>query len=100
MERLAQRIVAEGLSVRAVEEIVALGDGPVPKQGKRRVRAGGNTPELTDFASRLGDRLDTRVTVSLGRTKGRLSIDFASVDDLNRIVALLAPDVRKAFSKD
>ncbi len=98
MERLAQRIVAEGLSVRAVEEIVALGDGPAAKQAKRRPRPGSNTPELNDLASRLGDRLDTRVTVALGRSRGRLSIDFASVEDLNRIVGLLAPDVRKAFS--
>jgi len=98
MERLAGRIVAEGLSVRAVEEIVALGDGPV-KPTRKRPRPGGHTSELNDLASRLGDRFDTRVTVALGRTKGRLSIDFASVDDLNRIIALMAPDVRKAFSE-
>ena len=97
MERLAQRIVAEGLSVRAVEEIVALGDGPVAKPPKRRPRAGGHTSELDDFASRLGDRLDTRVAIALGRTKGRLSIDFASVDDLNRILGVLAPDVKGLF---
>ncbi len=98
MERLAGRIVSEGLSVRAVEEIVALGDGPVAKPTRRKPRPGGHTSELNDLASRLGDRFDTRVTVALGRTKGRLSIDFASVEDLNRIVGLLAPDVRKAFS--
>ncbi len=98
MEKLAGRIVAEGLSVRAVEEIVALGDGPV-KPARKRPRPGGHTSELNDLASRLGDRLDTRVTVALGRTKGRLSIDFASVDDLNRIIALMAPEVRKAFSE-
>ncbi len=98
MERLAGRIVAEGLSVRAVEEIVALGDGPV-KSTRKRPRPGGHTSELNDLASRLGDRFDTRVTVALGRTKGRLSIDFASVEDLNRIIALMAPDVRKAFSE-
>jgi ParB family chromosome partitioning protein len=97
MERLAQRIVAEGLSVRAVEEIVALGDGPVAKPQKRRPRAGGHTSELDDFASRLGDRLDTRVAIALGRSKGRLSIDFASVEDLNRILGVLAPDVKGLF---
>ncbi|HVN12447.1 MAG TPA: ParB/RepB/Spo0J family partition protein [Kineosporiaceae bacterium] len=96
MEVLAGRIVAEGLSVRAVEEIVALGDGSA-KPMRRRPRPGGHMTELNDLASRLGDRLDTRVTVALGRSKGRLSIDFASVDDLNRIIALMAPDVRKAF---
>jgi ParB family chromosome partitioning protein len=99
MERLAGRIVAEGLSVRAVEEVVALGDGPA-KPTRRRPRPGGRTSELDDLASRLGDRLDTRVTVALGRSKGRLSIDFASVEDLNRIISLMAPEVRQAFSQD
>jgi ParB family chromosome partitioning protein len=98
MERLAGRIVAEGLSVRAVEEVVALGDGPA-KPVRRRPRPGGRTSELDDLASRLGDRLETRVTVALGRSKGRLSIDFASVEDLNRIIALMAPEVRQAFSE-
>jgi ParB family transcriptional regulator, chromosome partitioning protein len=97
MERLAQRIVAEGLSVRAVEEIVALGDGPVAKPLKRRPRAGSHTSELDDLAARLGDRLDTRVAIALGRSKGRLSIDFASVDDLNRIITLLGPEVQGVF---
>jgi ParB family transcriptional regulator, chromosome partitioning protein len=98
MERLAGRIVAEGLSVRAVEEVVALGDGPA-KPPRRRPRPGAHTTELDDLAARLGDRLDTRVTVALGRTRGRLSIDFASVEDLNRIISLMAPEVRKAFSE-
>jgi ParB family chromosome partitioning protein len=98
MERLAGRIVAEGLSVRAVEEVVALGDGPA-KPVRRRPRPGGRTSELDDLASRLGDRLETRVTVALGRSKGRLSIDFASVEDLNRIIAMMAPEVRQAFSE-
>jgi ParB family chromosome partitioning protein len=98
MERLASRIVSEGLSVRAVEEIVALGDGPA-KPVRRKPRPGGHTGELNELATRLGDRLDTRVTVALGRTKGRLSIDFASVEDLNRIIALMAPEVRKAFGE-
>jgi ParB family chromosome partitioning protein len=97
MERLAQRIVAEGLSVRAVEEIVALGDGPVAKAPKRRPRAGLHTSELDDLAARLGDRLDTKVAIALGRNKGRVSIEFASVDDLNRIIGLLSPEVRGAF---
>ena len=97
MDRLAQRIVAEGLSVRAVEEIVQLGDGSSAKALKRRPRPGSHTSELDDLASRLGDRLDTRVAIALGRSKGRLSIDFASVDDLNRIIALLGPEVQGAF---
>jgi ParB family transcriptional regulator, chromosome partitioning protein len=99
MERLAQRIVAEGLSVRAVEEIVALGDAPGAKPAKRRARPGSHTSELNDLASRLGDRLDTRVAIALGRNKGRLSIDFASVEDLNRIIGLLGTEVRGVFEK-
>ena len=99
MERLAQRIVAEGLSVRMVEEIVALGDGPVAKPVKKRPRAGSHTSELNDLASRLGDRLETKVSVALGRSKGRLSIDFASVEDLNRIIGLMAPEVKGAFQE-
>lgn len=99
MERLAQRIVAEGLSVRTVEEIVALGDGQVAKAPKKRPRAGSHTSELNDLASRLGDRFETKVSVALGRSKGRLSIDFASVEDLNRIIGLMAPEVKGAFQE-
>ncbi len=99
MEHIAQRIVSEGLSVRAVEEIVALGDGHTGKSVKKRPRAGTHHSELDEVASRLGDRLETRVTVALGRSRGRLSIDFASVEDLNRIIGLLSPDVRQAFAK-
>ncbi len=90
MERLAQRIVAEGLSVRSVEEIVAMGGddpGAVPKP--RRPRAGNRHPQLDDLASRLSDRYDTRVTIALGQRKGKLTVEFASVDDLNRIVGLM-----------
>jgi ParB family chromosome partitioning protein len=97
MERLAARIVSEGLSVRAVEEVVALGDGSSAKPVKRRPRAGTHTGELSDLASRLGDRLDTRVAISLGKTRGKMTIDFASVDDLNRILGVMSPDVRGVF---
>ena len=91
IERLAQRIVAEGLSVRAVEEIVALGaeDG-TPKQ--RRPRAGVRNEALDDLASRLSDRFETRVKVDLGKQRGKLTVEFASVQDLNRILASLAPE--------
>ncbi len=98
MEALAQRIVSEGLSVRAVEEVVALGDVPVPS-AKKRPRAGGHRTELDDLAGRLGDTLDTRVSIQLGQRKGRLNIDFASVDDLNRILSLMSPAIRGAFSE-
>jgi ParB family chromosome partitioning protein len=100
MERLAQRIVAEGLSVRAVEEIVTVGDATTPPPAKRRPRTGNHRAELDDLASRIGDRLDTRVGIALGRKKGRLSIDFASVEDLNRILGLLSLDVKEAFPEE
>jgi ParB family transcriptional regulator, chromosome partitioning protein len=87
MERLAQRIVAEGLSVRNVEEIVSLGGDQAPKA--RRPRAGNRHPQLDDLAARLSDRFDTRVNISLGQRKGKLTVEFASVDDLHRIVDLL-----------
>ncbi|MEO7061915.1 MAG: ParB/RepB/Spo0J family partition protein [Lapillicoccus sp.] len=87
MERLAQRIVAEGLSVRSVEEIVSLGGDAAPKA--RKPRAGARRPQLDDLAARLSDHFDTRVTLALGQRKGRLTVEFASVDDLNRIVDLL-----------
>ena len=98
MDKLAQRIVAEGLSVRATEEAVAISDSDSPAPAPRkRPRAGGHHAELDDLATRLADRLDTRVAISLGRNKGKISVEFASVDDLNRILALLAPEERKAF---
>jgi ParB family chromosome partitioning protein len=91
IERLAQRIVAEGLSVRAVEEVVALGGDDAPAARAKRPRAGSRHAGLDELAQRLSDRFDTRVQIALGRRKGRLSVEFASVEDLNRIVALLAP---------
>lgn len=91
MERMAQRIVAEGLSVRAVEELVTLGG---EDERKKRVapRAGTHSVAVDDLAARLSDRFETRVKVSLGRARGRLTVEFASVQDLNRILATLAPD--------
>ncbi len=85
MERMAQRIVAEGLSVRTVEELVTLGvdDGAEPR---RAPRAGTRRPQLDDLAADLSDRLETRVRIALGQRKGRLTVEFASVDDLNRIL--------------
>ncbi|WP_425432787.1 ParB/RepB/Spo0J family partition protein [Georgenia soli] len=91
MERLAQKIVAEGLSVRATEEIVALGDEPVAPEMRRRPRASAHAEDLNRLATRLADRLDTRVKVNLGQRKGRIAIEFASVEDLNRILDVLAP---------
>ena len=90
-ERLAQRIVAEGLSVRSVEEIVSLGGEPAPAtRGPRHPKP--VAPKLAVLADRLADRFETRVKVDLGRSKGRIVVEFGSIDDLERIVALMAPD--------
>ena len=93
IERLAQRIVAEGLSVRTVEEIVALGDmngdDPTPAQRRRNKPV---APRLVDLADRLSDRFETRVKVDLGKTKGKITVEFASLDDLERIVTLMDPN--------
>lgn len=91
MERLAQRIVAEGLSVRATEEIVAMGEEPERPELRRRPRAHAQQGQLDDLAARLADRLDTRVKVVMGARKGRITVDFASLDDLDRILEVLAP---------
>lgn len=92
IERLAQRIVAEGLSVRAVEEIVSLGGDAEPAARRAAPRAGVKNEALDHLAARLSDRFDTRVKVSLGKSRGRLTVEFASVQDLNRILASLAPE--------
>ncbi len=85
-ERLAQRIVAEGLSVRAVEELVAVGEGEEPRT--RRSRASSTpVPEHDELGRRLGDRLETRVRIDGGRGRGRIVIDFADAEDLARIVS-------------
>jgi ParB family transcriptional regulator, chromosome partitioning protein len=94
-EELATRIVAEGLSVRAVEELVSL----AAKESKQeKAKAAARTPRvtapaLTDLADRLSDTFDTRVKVELGRRKGKIVVEFASVDDLERIIGLMAPTV-------
>ncbi len=85
MERMAQRIVAEGLSVRTVEELVTLGDDDTPAT-RRAPRPGTRRPQLDDLAADLSDRLETRVRIALGQRKGRLTVEFASVEDLNRIL--------------
>jgi ParB family transcriptional regulator, chromosome partitioning protein len=89
-ERLAQRIVAEGLSVRAVEEIVAVGDGSSAKP-ERRQAAKPVMPGLRELSDRLSDFFETRVKVELGRRKGKIVVEFASLDDLERIVTAMSP---------
>jgi len=89
---LATRIVAEGLSVRATEEAVslALSEGtPTKKPTAKRPRP--HAPGLSELADRLSDHFDTRVRVDIGRRKGRILIEFATVDDLERIVSMIGP---------
>ncbi|MGO1784768.1 MAG: ParB/RepB/Spo0J family partition protein [Brevibacterium aurantiacum] len=87
MEILAQRIVAEGLSVRASEEAVVLlnrGDSMNVSRATTKV-----APQFIEVAERLGDRLDTKVNITVGKKKGKLSVEFANQDDLDRILLLL-----------
>ncbi|MFD1812348.1 ParB/RepB/Spo0J family partition protein [Rhodococcus gannanensis] len=89
-EVLAARIVAEGMSVRATEEAVTLanrdgGDLPAPPVKRKPIQM----PGLQDVADRLSGAFDTRVTVSLGKRKGKIVVEFGSVDDLQRIVEMM-----------
>ncbi|MHB8452126.1 MAG: ParB/RepB/Spo0J family partition protein [Mycobacteriales bacterium] len=88
-EVLAARIVAEGLSVRAVEEAVALGVRSRPPRALRQGTA--QPPVAAEAAERLSAWLDTRVRVEVGRAKGRITVEFAGVDDLERILGELHP---------
>jgi ParB family chromosome partitioning protein len=87
IESLANRIVAEGLSVRATEEIVAMHDGKGKKE-KHREKAQLN-PALKALGDELGNKLDTRVNIELGKEKGRITIEFADESDLRRIAQIL-----------
>lgn len=89
-EDLATKIVAEGLSVRATEELVtlAVSEGAAkPAAPKRRAKP--HAPALAELAEKLSDRFDTRVKVDIGRSKGKITIEFATVDDLERIVGII-----------
>ena len=89
-DHLAHRIVAEGLSVRAVEEIVALGQEQAkPRRASARQPV---APALTELANRLSDVLETRVKVEVGKQKGKIVVEFASLEDLQRIVTTMSPE--------
>jgi ParB family chromosome partitioning protein len=88
-ERLAALIVAQGMTVRMAEEFArrvekekSLLDGETPR---RRTRAVAQAPGMIDLAERLSDRLETRVRVQIGKRKGKVMIEFATLDDLKRI---------------
>jgi ParB family chromosome partitioning protein len=89
MQRLADKVVNEDLSVRATEEVAkrqpAAGSTPKPTPGARRAY-------LDEVAGKLGDRLNTRVKIALGARKGQVTIDFASIQDLNRILEELGEE--------
>ena len=100
IEKLANRIVAEGLSVRSVEEIVSLDEGATAKTGTaKRPLPKITAPGLKDLGDRMSERLDTRVTVQLGRSKGKVIIEFATLEDLRRIVEIVDPPTRGMFGE-
>ncbi len=88
-EELAARIIAEGMSVRATEEVVTLAKNEKPPKAKQAPRKQMHAPGLQELAERLSDSFDTRVKVELGQRKGRIVVEFGSVDDLERIVGLM-----------
>lgn len=100
IERLASRIVAEGLSVRTVEEIVSLGQDDKPAKSTAK-KSGGkiSAPGLKSMGDRLSDRLDTRVTVQVGKSRGKVIIEFATLEDLQRIVEVIDPKQRGMFGE-
>jgi ParB family chromosome partitioning protein len=91
-EHLAHRIVAEGLSVRAVEEIVALGAQATKAPRQQDTRPKPVAPGLKDIADQLSDAFETRVKVELGHRKGKIVVEFATLDDLERIVKTMTAD--------
>lgn len=98
-EELAVRIVAEGLSVRGTEEQVTLQGSATPRK-RAAPRKKIVMPGLDQLAQGLSDQFDTRVRVELGRRKGKVTLEFATVDDLERIVAIMAPEVARRGVRD
>ncbi len=92
-EHLAGRIVAEGLSVRAVEELIALGEGGDTKQAARRKAVNKPVnPRIEELAAELSELYETKVSVDLGRRKGKIVVEFGSIEDLERIINAMNPD--------
>ena len=90
-DALATRIVAEGMSVRATEEAVAMAatERPTAKRRTRNISA----PGVEELGSRLSDRFETNVKIQIGRSKGKIVVEFGSVDDLQRIIGVMAPEI-------
>jgi ParB family chromosome partitioning protein len=96
-DHLARRIVAEGLSVRAVEEIVTMG-GMRPAKPRNAPARQASAPALDRLADRLSDAFDTRVKVELGKRKGKIVVEFGSIEDLERIITTMSPEWAAALS--
>ena len=99
MEELARRIVAEGLSVRATEESVAVaqregGRNGVSRGTTSRLPSTARYQQLDEYADALTDRLDTQVKITLGAKKGRIAIDFGSIEDLHRLMEMIGDPQR------
>jgi ParB family chromosome partitioning protein len=91
MDALATRIVAEGMSVRATEEAVAMAVAAAPEATRKRRSI--TAPGVEELAGRLSDVFETKVKIQIGRSKGRVVVEFGSVDDLQRIIGMMAPDI-------
>ncbi|MFC4054568.1 ParB/RepB/Spo0J family partition protein [Actinomadura syzygii] len=91
-EHLAQRVVQEGISVRALEELIALREYDEPKAPRQGRRKKPVAPGLQELADRLSDRYETKVRVDMGRSKGKIVVEFATLEDLDRIIKSMAPD--------
>ena len=91
-ESLATRVVAEGISVRALEEIVSL-DPKVPTDKPKKAKRI-SAPKVAELADTLSEHFDTTVKINLGQRKGKISIEFASLDDLERIIGIINPKKR------
>jgi ParB family chromosome partitioning protein len=90
-DALATRIVAEGMSVRATEEAVAMAaaEEPTTRRRTRKISA----PGVEELGTRLSDMFETKVKIQIGRAKGRIVVEFGSVDDLQRIIGVMAPEI-------
>lgn len=97
MEELAQRIVSEGLSVRAVERLVAGGSQPATPRTPRRSTY---DPHVVDLTSRLSNRLETQVRIDVGKRKGRITLEFTNLEDLERLVDNIGLDVTDQQSRE
>ncbi|WP_347058698.1 ParB/RepB/Spo0J family partition protein [Blastococcus sp. HT6-30] len=97
-DALATRIVAEGMSVRATEEAVALAAAEQPT-AKRRARHL-SAPGVEELGSRLSDMFETKVKIQIGRAKGKIVVEFGSVDDLQRIIGVMAPEITGRRAED